>query len=77
MYAIEFETKSQGRFIELPFDISDKESMKLKVVVMSDVALEQYMPKKTNSDYLQVLKSRKLQIAKDIDIDRLIDEMNG
>lgn len=77
MYALEFETKNRGRFIELPFEVSENQSLNLRVVVMSDVPLEQYASRyKSKSDYLKILKNRKLEISKEIDVDRLIDEMN-
>ena len=36
MYAIEFETKGKGRYIELPFTLSTKKSINVRVILMSE-----------------------------------------
>ena len=36
MYAIEFETKEKGRYIELPFTLSTKKTINVRVILMSE-----------------------------------------
>jgi hypothetical protein len=49
MYAIEFETKGKGRYIELPFTLSTKKTINVRVILMSEQKIEDTTASKRSS----------------------------
>jgi hypothetical protein len=48
MYAVEFETKGKGRYIELPFNLS-KKTIDIHVILMSEQKIEETSTPKRSS----------------------------
>jgi hypothetical protein len=48
MYAIEFETKTDGKYIKLPFEIEANHDTKIKVLLLSSKNLQKKKSKRLN-----------------------------
>ncbi|MBF0235165.1 MAG: hypothetical protein HQK65_19345 [Desulfamplus sp.] len=80
MYAVEFETRNKGRFIELPLSGDLNEEIYMKVIVISSRDLGQLMQKKIPDRAVELETlfndAKKIEIDKKIDISQLCNEVN-
>ena len=80
MYALEFETRTKGRFIELPFSPEFNKAYDLKVIVLSPENLSGYLRKQLPplSDTLEKIftEAPRITVDKAVNIDQLCNEVN-
>lgn len=80
MYAMEFQTRNKGRFIELPVSEDLNEEIDMRVIVISSRDLTAFMQKKIPDKTvgLEMLfnDAKNIKIDKKINIDLLCNEVN-
>ena len=79
MKAIEFETFSKNRIIEIPSEYEDFDNTKLKVIIMREESNSNKVAEEEVKAFLklqELVGRRKIKIDKNINIDELANEVN-
>ena len=75
MYAVEFETFVDSPYIKLENHLEFLNKT-IKVIVMSDTKKVD-KPNSNNEIFFNTLRNRKLKIDKNVNIDKIMNEMNN
>ncbi len=76
MYAVEFETTIENGIVNIPKEYSSIYQSKAKVLVLVDDAVKKVDAKKDYSAFFDDLRNRHIKVRSELDIDKLMNEMN-